>query len=581
MGCGGSKGKGGVNPADALAALPQQDKATSTSVQSADPGNRSPAKPGKPEVVIDVVEKLLIGKRVRGSIVMHSTGLGPPEKAGLQVGFASMSGTPLTEYRYHPTVNNHAIPPGPADVHSLTFSPGSNDVEVFSYVTELKEDVISVAISTAASQCGNYIQLTMSAVVKLPQPQTAEDMEIEVPLPAGAKVHRKKLSAGSRVETKDPQSLVWAQSQVKPGDLSATIEVKLKQPNAGEEVRKLRPSKVRKFVIAWPVQSGFKVKFLNVPENKQCGKSVRYITCVDPAQAIQVQTGAKGLPVEGAAPNPSPRGNNAVPAQQPPRNAPPKDLAQDLAAAAAMPDRNAPGAQAAAPMPSLAPAPVLAPTPAAPTPVPAPTPTPAPAPVIPPPAAPGGGSVLVKVRPMKGEVHELTCQLTDTLESLRSTMQSRTGEDAQAQRFIFKGKPLEPGKPLSEYVPAGESTITLTWLVKKADNSNNAAPAPAAAPTPAPAPAPAAAPVAAAAPGGGDKKLSVKIVGGSTTEVEWIPGETSGALKARMSPSVNMAVEMMEVVAKGKKLSDDTVLESVAALQVDAPQVFILKKKAS
>mmetsp|Transcript_56622 Transcript_56622/g.132876 ORF Transcript_56622/g.132876 Transcript_56622/m.132876 type:complete len:585 (+) Transcript_56622:64-1818(+) len=583
MGCGGSRGGGGGggstnNPADLLAALPEADRATATSVRSADAGSRQGAKPGKMQVEVDYIEKLMAGRRVRGSIVVHAIGLGAPQKAGLRIGFASTAGAPLADFRYHQTVSNHAIPPGAQEVHEVTISPGSNDFEVFSYMTDIKEDVVAMAVTTRASECGNFLQVVVNATLRLPPGYAAEDFTIDVPLPAGAKVHKKKLAKGAKLDTRELDKVLLTQNNAKPGDFANTLEFKLRTPNAGEEMKKLRPTKLKRLTVAMPGPSQFKVKSMNIPEiadQKACSKVVRYITCADEKNPLQVQTGNKGLPVEGPTSTPAAANNNTF--NPPPRQEPPKDLAADLAAAAAMPERNANAQTVPPPVPALTPTPVAAPPPAA-SPV-APAPAPSPVPVATPPPAPAGGdTMVVKVRPMKGDSHELTCKRSDTVDSLRNAMQDRTGEDAAAQRFIYKGKPLEAGKPLSEYVAAGEAVVTLTWLVKKGDNNAAPSPRPAAAPAAAPAPAASQAP---AAGGATPAKLSVKIVGSTTHEVDWIPGETAGALKVRMAPITSMPVDGMEVVAKGKKLADDTALETVPALQVDAPQVFILKKKSN
>mmetsp|Transcript_19671 Transcript_19671/g.45870 ORF Transcript_19671/g.45870 Transcript_19671/m.45870 type:complete len:497 (+) Transcript_19671:99-1589(+) len=297
MGCGSSAPVGGQTPEEGLQLILPPAKATSPSLVKQDSTPVAPKAGGSPEVVVDIVERLCADKKVRGSVILHCAGLAPEQKKNLSVAFTPR--TQLSGFKYHPSVVDHQQ----GEHHIVVASPNGNDLEVLTYETTVQNDMVAMASTTIASDCGNYIKIDTTVSVNLPQTATFGGLEIEVPLPAGSTVAAWNTNMG-RVETGGPKA-VWAFRRSKPGTYKLTLELKMGSPNAKEEIKKLQPVALCKISIAETSATGVKLKSCTVPGAAQAKKSARYLTCAEP-RSIMVQNGKDGVPVPSSASAPAP-----------------------------------------------------------------------------------------------------------------------------------------------------------------------------------------------------------------------------------------------------------------------------------
>ena len=65
------------------------------------------------------------------------------------------------------------------------------------------------------------------------------------------------------------------------------------------------------------------------------------------------------------------------------------------------------------------------------------------------------------VRTLAGKVIALTCEKSDTIESIKSKIEEKEGIRSQDQRFVFGGKNLVDGRTLGDYNVQDQSTLNL------------------------------------------------------------------------------------------------------------------------
>mmetsp|Transcript_39553 Transcript_39553/g.91325 ORF Transcript_39553/g.91325 Transcript_39553/m.91325 type:complete len:497 (-) Transcript_39553:40-1530(-) len=407
MGCGSSAPVGGASPEEGLQLVLPQAKATSASIVKQDSTSPAPKTGGGPEVVVDIVERLSADRKVRGAVVLHCAGLSPEQKKGMVVAFTPT--TPLSGFKYHSCVEDHQQS---NDMHSLTASPNGNDVEVMSYETSVTGDVVALGSSTLASDCGNYIKIDATVNINAPRAEMLKDLEVEVPVPANSIIAAWNTTMGKLEVGATP---VWAMRRSKPGNYTLTIEVKVANSAAKEEIKKLQPVALRRIALLATTATGVKLKSCTLPACKQAKKSARYMTATEP-RTIMVQNGKDGVPVPTSG----------------------------------------------------------VPVPPAPAPAPAPEPAPAPAPAAAgvPPQEEG---IVVEVRTVRKEIVEVTLAASATVRMLKEAMKERTGVQEWNQRVLGQGKVLDDGQLLGPMVPAS-GPIRLTWQDKQGDAWGTPAP---------------------------------------------------------------------------------------------------------